>query len=101
MGDFNWDCIAVNDFWRNLMIISKNNSLACNDLSMSSESFTYLIPSHNTVTWIDHAFSSKCMTLQDLEVLYAHSLFDYFPISFVLDIPYALARNCTSRDKIG
>ena len=88
--DSKWDCITIDDLWNSLMDFSNKNSSACSDLSMSNDSFTYVSPSH-----CDHVFSSRCMRLQDVEVLNAHALLNNFSISFLLDIPVVLNRRET------
>ena len=88
-GDFNADKYRGRLYSYLYNFVSENN-LTINDYALSSENFTYLSPSHNTTSWIDHVISSSDISIGDITIMYSFAVYDHFPISFKLEIPDVL-----------
>ena len=56
------------------------------DLILPPDTFTYLSPSHNSTSWLDHVLCSGDVTVTDIKVLNNLSLFDHFPITVKIDL---------------
>ena len=85
VGDFNADWNR-GGMWNYLSTFIEENSLVVNDLSLPSNSFTYLSPAHNTTSWIDHVISSRSMDIHNISIMYDTSLYDHFPLRFEINI---------------
>lgn len=80
MGDFNADP-KKGRFWSYLNDFIEGNGLKCDCVDMPDETFTYLSPSHNTTSWLDHVVYSRSVNVIGIDVLYNSALYDHFPIS--------------------
>ena len=93
MGDFNADP-RRGRLWASLTDIVDDNTFTVHDLSLP---FTYLSPSHNTTSWLDHIVSNNCFSLQNISIDFNAVSFDHFPVSadFIIDgnINYVRARD--------
>ena len=58
LGDFNADPTRGR-LWFNLEEFCQENEFCIYDLCMSSNSFTFLSPSHNSTSWIDHVLRAE------------------------------------------
>ena len=102
-GDFNASD-KKHLLWDEILHFCRDFSLDILDFKLPSNSFTYLSPSCNSTTWIDHVLCSKHLSdkVLDLEILYGFSLYDHFPIAFNLDIhffqPYRFMHSNKSYD---
>jgi len=83
IGDYNadptrgrlWECVS--DF-------CDTNEFSIADSVLEPDSFSYLSPSHNTTSWIDHILIAGDVILNDIKVNYNAAIFDHFPISAVV-----------------
>ena len=81
-GDFNADP-HKGRFWNEVINFANNLNLSIHDLScLSFDSFTYLSPSHNSTSWLDHVISNLGKRVLNVSILYDISIYDHFPISF-------------------
>ena len=91
-GDFNADP-GKGRFWKLLMEFVKILSLQVLTDLFPNDTFTYLCPSRNSTSWLDHIICSKEMKdkILDVSVNYETVLYDHFPLSFflnvILDVP--------------
>ena len=86
LGDFNADWYR-GGMWNYLLNFINENNLLINDRSLPSNSFTYLSPTHNTASWIDHIISSHSMNIENISIFYDTSPYDHFPLRFKLGFP--------------
>ena len=87
MGDCNadpskgrfWD--LLNDFTRSLSLRILNDRLP-------SDTFTYLCPSRNITSWLDHVICTSKLNdmVMNISVNYDRAIFDHFPLSCSLNI---------------
>ena len=86
-GDFNADPSKgrfwelLNDFTRPLFLRILNDRLP-------SDTFTYLCPSRNTTSWLDHVICTTKIAemVVNISVDYDRAIFDHFPLSCSLNI---------------
>ena len=83
VGDFNSDWNRGR-FWPYLAKFIEENSLLVGDNHLPADTFTYLSPSHNTTSWIDHVIISSNIQIRNVAIMYNHAVFDHFPLSFSL-----------------
>ena len=76
--------------WNEILDFCREFSMEVQDNKLPSDSFTYLSPSCNNTSWLDHVISSKHLSdkIHDLEILYGFSLFDHFPVAFNFNIQF-------------
>ena len=86
-GDFNASYVDSSRFWPSLNNFLEQNDLKIDDKILPSNTFTYLNPAHNTVSFIDHVISSQNINICNIKVLYEKALYDHFPMKFTLNIP--------------
>lgn len=86
-GDFNTH-YNRGRYWKILNDFLRELNLFYVDLGLPSESFTYLSPSHNTVSWIDHVFCSMSLRnlVNNFNVNYELCLYDHFPLAFQFNV---------------
>ena len=91
-GDFNADP-GKGRFWKLLMEFVKILSLQVLTDIFPNDTFTFICPSRNSTSWLDHIICSKEMKdkILDVSVNYETVLYDHFPLSFflnvILDVP--------------
>ena len=85
LGDFNADP-SRSRVWNILKEFCDENQLRICDLILPPDTFTYLSPSHNSTSWLDHVLCSGDVTVTDIKVLNNLSLFDHFPITVKIDL---------------
>ena len=97
-GDFNADP-RKGRFWKVLVDFTKSLSLNIVTELFPCDTFTYLCPSKNSTSWLDHIVCSEGMKdkISNVSVNYETALYDHFPFSFFLevifDIPYDNSKN--------
>ena len=86
LGDFNADP-SKGRFWKELMEFSHSLSLTVVDSRLSDDSFTYLCPSKNTTSWLDHILCTQSVlpSISGVFVDYNGAIFDHFPLHFCLE----------------
>jgi hypothetical protein len=86
-GDFNANLNKISR-WRELLIFCEQFSLNFTDSKLPPDSFTYLSPGNDTVSWLDHVVCSVHLNdiLCELEILHDFSIYDHFPIAFNINI---------------
>ena len=86
LGDFNADP-SKGRFWRELMEFSHSLSLKVVDSRLPDNSFTYLCPSKNTTSWLDHILCTQGVlpSISGVYVDYDGAIFDHFPLYFCLE----------------
>ena len=50
------------------------------------DTFTYLSPSHNTTSWLDHVLASSHDLITDVSVVYDKTIYDHFPLRVLLNL---------------
>ena len=65
---------------------------------MSSDSFTFLSPSHNSTSCIDHVLRAGDLILSNMKVVYDCAIFDHFPLSVTLDVEVSDSFNSIKYD---
>ena len=87
LGDFNADP-NKGRFWKLFKDFEKSLSLLEMDHLFPSDTFTYLCPSQNSTSWLDHISSSKEVAgcIKNVSVGYNQAIFDHFPVHFTLDV---------------
>ena len=83
VGDFNADPSRLR-LWKEVIEFCNDFGLSVADLSLPSNSFTYLHPAHDTTSWLDHVLSSTPENVSNILILHYLTLYDHFPISFEL-----------------
>ena len=86
-GDFNSDPFKGR-FWKILLEFTKSLSLHTITDYFPDDTFTYLCPSKNSTSWLDHIICTQEMKskILDITVNYETALYDHFPLPFSLDI---------------
>ena len=92
IGDFNADPNR-NRMWSIISDFAESNGLTFRDLCLPSDTFTYLSPSHNTTSWLDHILTSQMVQVHDICVLLDASLFDHFPIACKVKLTSVIINN--------
>ena len=87
IGDFNADPSRLR-IWREITEFCKEYDLIVADLSLPNNSFTYLSPSHDTTSWLDHIVTSCPNEISNIMILHYLSLYDHFPISMKMEINF-------------
>jgi hypothetical protein len=85
IGDFNADP-SRGRLWLNVVDFCESNEFNVADMILPVDTFTYLSPSHNTTSWIDHVLCSGDIILSDIGVKYNLAIFDHFPLSINLKL---------------
>ena len=87
MGDFNADP-SKGRFWGLLNDFTRSLSLHILNDRLPSDSFTYLCPSRNSTSWLDHVICTKGLVskVSDISINYSRALFDHFPVSISLNV---------------
>jgi len=80
IGDFNADPTRGR-LWESVSGFCESNNFSVSDLIIGPDTFSYLSPSHNTTSWIDHILTAGDVNLIDIEVQYNVAVFDHFPLS--------------------
>ena len=90
-GDFNADPLKGR-FWKLLREFCDSMSLHILQDFLPSDAFTYLCPTRNTTSWLDHFICSNKFkdNVMNVSVNYETALYDHFPITVVLSIPIHL-----------
>ena len=86
-GDFNADP-RKGRFWKLLQDFAESLSLQVITECLSDDMFTYLCPSKNSTSLLDHVVCSVGMKdmINDVTVNYEIALYDHFPLYFILNI---------------
>jgi hypothetical protein len=86
-GDFNANLNKINR-WREQSSFCEQYSLNFTDSKLPPDSFTYLSPGNDTVSWLDHVVCSAHLNdlIYELEILHDFSIYDHFPIAFNLSV---------------
>ncbi len=86
-GDFNAD-FRKGRFWQELRTFTINNNIWVSDAVLPEDTFTYLSPSRNNVSWLDHILVSQPMKelINNIKVRYDLALFDHFPVAFKVNV---------------
>ena len=86
-GDFNADP-NKGRFWRDLYDFMNSLSLVHADRILPQDTFTYLCPSRDSTSWLDHILCSNHVeqSICKIYVDYNKTVFDHFPLNFELDI---------------
>ena len=87
VGDFNADPLKGR-FWKELEVFCSNLSLCVIDRTLPGDSFTYLCPSKNSTSWLDHVLCTQGMVniVSQVFIDYKSSIYDHFPVFFMLDL---------------
>ena len=87
-GDFNADP-NKGRFWKMLTDFCSSLSLVVLDHLFPVDTFTYLCPTRDSTSWLDHIICTEAMSGSVANVFldYTMALFDHFPVCFTLDIP--------------
>ena len=85
LGDFNADP-SRSRVWNILKEFCDENQLTICDLISLPDTFTYLSPSQNSTSWLDHVLCWGEVIVTDIKVLNNLSLFDHFPITVKIDL---------------
>jgi hypothetical protein len=82
-GDFNANPMKK-EIWNELRLFCSDLSVNFLDSKLPSDTYTYLSPSSNTVSWLDHVICSNHLAdvVTGFEVLYDVTLDDHFPLAF-------------------
>ena len=83
-GDFNSDPKGGR-FWNELNAFSNDLDFNIADLTLESNTFTFLSPAHNSTSWLDHVIESRQGLTSDICVLYDSVLYDHFPMVFNIE----------------
>ena len=82
MGDLNADPKPTR-FWREIVEFCELSEMTVADLTLPSDSlFTYLSPSHDSTSWLDHVIASRPELISNITILHYLCIFDHFPLSF-------------------
>ncbi len=93
-GDFNADP-NKGRFWEELSIFMNGLNLFLADSVLPMDSFTYLSPAHGSTSWLDHVIVSDSVMVSDVNIQYGLSIFDHFPVTFVMHVPVCVINdNC-------
>ena len=95
VGDFNADP-RKGRFWRLLRDFVDSLSLLVLDNMFPPDTFTYLCPSRDSTSWLDHVICSPNIKskISKMSVSYDYALFDHFPIYFHLDVVFDVPIIC-------
>ena len=87
VGDFNSDP-NKGRFWRELNAFLERNGLYHDVGLLSQDTFTYLSPSSNTTSWLDHIVCNKNIYDKIIKLYVDHNLalYDHFPLEISLDL---------------
>ena len=87
IGDLNADP-HKGRFWVELGVLIDDHGLKSEVGFLSPEDFTFLSPSHNTTSYIDHVLCNVNMyeKLQNVAVNYNLSLYDHFPLEVTFNL---------------
>ena len=89
LGDFNADP-HKGRFWPIFKRFTDRLSLFIVDLCMPIDTFTYLSPSHNTTSWLDHVVTTHNDLISNISVGYNMAIYDHFPLSMQLNMKSAV-----------
>lgn len=86
-GDFNADP-SKGRFWKLLRNFTNSLCLQILDSLFEKETFTYLCPTKDSTSWLDHIVCTENLVgrVQNAFIDYNISLFDHFPLYFTLDV---------------
>lgn len=86
-GDFNADP-SRGRFWGMLNDFCQSMSLVILDRLFPRDTFTYLCPTKDSTSWLDHIVCTEQLTraISNVSVGYGAALFDHFPVCFEIDI---------------
>ena len=90
-GDFSADPLKGR-FWKLPREFCDSMSLHILQDFLPSDAFTYLCPTRNTTSWLDHFICSNKFkdNVMNVSVNYETALYDHFPVTVVLNIPIHL-----------
>ena len=93
-GDFNADP-CKGRFWSSLMDFCSNMSLDVLDKLFPADTFTYLCPTKDTTSWLDHIISTRkvAQLIRNVSVEYESVLYDHFPVCFEIDLSICCLSN--------
>ena len=88
MGDFNADP-TKGRFWHLLKDFCFSLSLHVVHEHLSTDTFTYLCPSKDTTSWLDHVICSRNISenISSVSVDYNVALYDHFPLCVNINFP--------------
>ena len=88
MGDFNADP-SKGRFWPLLKDFCFSLSLHIVHEHLSTDTFTYLCPSKNTTSWLDHVICSSNISenISSVYIDYNSALYDHFPLCVNINFP--------------
>ena len=86
VGDFNADP-TKGRFWNYLKDFSDELNLQIYDhINLDSNSFSYISPSHNSTSWLDHLIVSNSEVIKSCKIEFNYTFYDHLPISFSIAI---------------
>ena len=83
LGDFNADP-SRGRLWNNVVEFCNENQFNICDTILPPDTFTYLSPSHNSTSWLDHVLCSGDVNVTEIKILHEFALFDHFPVFTVI-----------------
>ena len=99
IGDFNADPFKGR-FWRDLLEFCSSLSLSVLDTQLPNDSFTYLCPSYNRTSWLDHILSTCEFSLEisNIFIDYGNTAFDHFPLHLDFNFSFNDAKDMTDNE---
>ena len=97
IGDLNADPKPTR-FWREVQEFCSQFKLSIADLSLPSDSFTYLSAAHDTTSWLDHVLTSRIDQIINIRILHYLCIVDHFPLS--IDIKFDVSHSNDSQEVI-
>ena len=97
LGDLNADP-KPSRFWREIQDFCSQYEFYIADLSLPSDSFTYLSAAHDTFSWLDHVLVSRSDMICHIRILHYLCIVDHFPLS--IDIKFEATVDQISREFI-
>ena len=97
VGDFNADP-SKGRFWKELLTFCESLSLSVVDKKLPNDSFTYLCPTRNTTSWLDHILSTcgVAQRISDVFINYESAIYDHFPLHFICQFSFDIPPDCSS-----
>ena len=88
IGDFNADPFKGR-FWKELLTFMQPLSLIFVDQQLPKDTFSYLCPSKDSTSWLDHIFASNpaAKRISNISIDYNSSIYDHFPLLFDYEFP--------------
>ena len=94
IGDFNADP-SKGKFWSSLREFCLSMSFCILDELFPNDTFTYLCPTKDSTSWLDHIISTKkiAQVIQNVSVGYGTALYDHFPMYFEMNVSICSVSN--------